>query len=233
MTQTKTRQSKTQSKSTTAKIPRHCQHVMTNGEYCRAMALRDRRYCHFHLVHRGRQLRARHMHDVAASNGIGSEYMRMDMPVLEDANAIQMALSHVADAVMNHAVDPKRAGLVLYALQIATLNFRNGVDFRPSEDAVMAEQYEEFEQDFQLGDFAPELKGETATTAAAQPSADIPGARKGTIAPTPDDAGARKPAIPLDPASIARIMQALPRIRSTGDGKVIERREPRPMGVAG
>ena len=119
------KQTKKQPNTAATNLPRHCEHVMTNGAFCRSMALRGGKFCHFHLIHLGRRIRAERRYEIAIKHDIDSRYIRMDLPLLEDANAVQLALSHVVDAVMNHAVDEKRAGLVLYALQTAVLNLRH------------------------------------------------------------------------------------------------------------
>lgn len=116
------RKVKSERRTVVAKIPRHCEHIMTNGEFCRSVALRGRKHCHFHLAYLGRKLRAERRHDIAMKNSFESKYIPMDLPLLEDANSVQLALSHVVDALMNNSVDTKRAGLLLYALQTATLN---------------------------------------------------------------------------------------------------------------
>lgn len=141
-----------------AKLPRHCEHVMTNGEFCQAMALRGRKFCHCHLVHRARRIRIEHRHELALRHDFEPKYMSLDIPLLEDSNAIQLALSNVAHAVMNHMIDDRRAGLVLYALQSAVLNLRNGVNFRPGAGALAAESYDNLEEEIGLGDLAPELR---------------------------------------------------------------------------
>ena len=46
------------------------------------------------------------------------------LPLLEDANSIQMALQQVMRLVLHHDVDYKTAGLLLYALQTASSNLR-------------------------------------------------------------------------------------------------------------
>lgn len=143
-----------------AKIARQCEHVMTNGEFCRAVALRSRKYCFFHLVHIGRRLRAERVHEIAMAIGGGASVLPMELPLLEDANSIQLALSHVIDDVMHSRLDNKRAGLVLYALQTASANLANGVNLSQREDATVVRSYDDFEEDYQLGDTAPELKVE-------------------------------------------------------------------------
>jgi hypothetical protein len=143
-----------------ARIARQCQHVMTNGEFCRAVALRGRKHCFFHLIHIGRRLRAERVHELALASHCDPSVLPMELPLLEDANAIQLALSHVIDDVMHSRLDNKRAGLVLYALQTASANLANGVNLKQRDDATVASSYDDFEEDYQLGDTAPELKVE-------------------------------------------------------------------------
>ncbi|MGO9563188.1 MAG: hypothetical protein ACLPPV_11095 [Candidatus Korobacteraceae bacterium] len=152
-----------------AKIARQCDHVMTNGEFCRAVALRGRKYCFFHLIHIGRRLRAERVHELAMAIQCDSSAMAMELPLLEDANAIQLALSQVIDDVMHSRLDNKRAGLVLYALQTASANLANGVDLGQRDGATAACRYDDFEEDYQLGCTAPELKVEEEPVAEGLP----------------------------------------------------------------
>src|SRR5271170_2892795 len=52
-------------------------------------------------------------------------YQAIEIPLLEDRSAIQHALTEVARAIANNNMDTKRAGLLLYSLQIASQNARN------------------------------------------------------------------------------------------------------------
>ena len=54
----------------------------------------------------------------------------LDLPVLEDANSIQVALMQVMRLLISHQIDHKTAGLLLYALQTASFNLRR-TDFEP------------------------------------------------------------------------------------------------------
>ena len=175
-----------------AKIARQCDHVMTNGEFCRAVALRGRKYCFFHLIHIGRRLRAERVHELAMAIQCDSSAMAMELPLLEDANAIQLALSQVIDDVMHSRLDNKRAGLVLYALQTASANLANGVDFSQKEGAVAARSYDDFEEDYQLGDTAPELKVEEEQVA------EDPHKPKDGLYGAPAEGLAEDPHIPKD-----------------------------------
>jgi hypothetical protein len=94
-------------------VPR-CQHVKMNGTQCGSPALRRRRHCFFH--ERIRRERAK----IAASAQHG-----FDLPLLEDANSVQVALMKVIQMLGSGRLDHKTAGLMLYALQTASTNLRN------------------------------------------------------------------------------------------------------------
>ena len=150
------------------KVPQQCEHIKSNGEFCGSPALRGRHYCYFHLTHIGRRLRAErsraHLAGVAREYGLNPEAaeaaseMALELPALEDANSIQIALMQVIDAILHNQLDNKRAGLVLYALQTASSNLNHGADFSQAASAVIAGGYESFEEDYELGDDAPELR---------------------------------------------------------------------------
>jgi hypothetical protein len=96
-------------------VPR-CQHVKVNGTQCGSPALRRRRRCYFH--EQVRVERARTQADVFAQR-------RFELPVLEDANSVQVALMKVMELLACGRMDHKTAGLMLYALQTAAVNLRN------------------------------------------------------------------------------------------------------------
>src|SRR5271168_4126138 len=93
-----------------------CQHVKVNGTQCGSPALRRRRLCFFHV--RCQEQRARIM---------GSQFgqARFVVPLLEDANAVQMALMQVMQLLGTGQMEHKTAALMLYALQTASCNLRN------------------------------------------------------------------------------------------------------------
>jgi hypothetical protein len=51
-----------------------------------------------------------------------AESIPLQLPVLEDSASIQLALIEVLQALAAHQLDPKRAGLLLYGLQVASAN---------------------------------------------------------------------------------------------------------------
>jgi len=95
-----------------------CRHIKTNGHRCQSAALRDTAFCYFHTRVR-----------VSAKAG-SSVTGNIQIPLLEDRAAIQIALTQIAGALLNSRLDARRAGLLLYALQIASQN----IDRRPHPD---------------------------------------------------------------------------------------------------
>ena len=95
-------------------IPR-CTHIKTNGTQCGSPALRGRRFCFFHKNWQGQQIQL---------NAQPASPLSFTMPVLEDADSVQVALMQVMRLILSGQLDPKIAGLLLYALQTASLNLR-------------------------------------------------------------------------------------------------------------
>src|ERR1022692_4613763 len=124
---------------------RTCKHVKANGEFCGSPALRGREYCYFHLTVLGRRLRTQ-KHIMQGEN----HYLQL--PTLEDANSIQMALMQVMEALLRDQIDNKLAGLLLYGLQIASSNLQQGANFAQSKSTTVAGSYDNFEQDYDLAD---------------------------------------------------------------------------------
>ena len=104
-----------------ASIPR-CQHIKINGTQCGSPALRRRRFCFFHQQWRQERI------------ALGAKRVRsarsFDLPVLEDANSIQITLMQIMRLILRGQLDPKSAGLLLYALQTASVNLRH-TEFEP------------------------------------------------------------------------------------------------------
>ncbi|MGB9363516.1 MAG: hypothetical protein WCA99_18065, partial [Candidatus Sulfotelmatobacter sp.] len=96
-------------------VPR-CQHVKVNGTQCGSPALRRRRRCYFH--EEVRVERAKSKADQFSQRGF-------EMPVLEDANAVQVALMKVLQMLARGQMEAKIAGLMLYGLQTASSNLKN------------------------------------------------------------------------------------------------------------
>jgi hypothetical protein len=97
-----------------------CRHIMPNGVKCHAPALLGKPYCYFHT----------RLHGLAARPARTPEEP-LKLPILEDRSAIQIALAQILDALGSAQLDPRRAGLFLYALQIASQNVERRQDIVP------------------------------------------------------------------------------------------------------
>jgi len=96
-------------------VPR-CQHVKVNGTQCGSPALRRRRRCYFHEGLRAERVRLK--------TDPYAKY-EFEIPLLEDANAVQVALMRVMQMLARGQMDVKKAGLLLYGLQTASANLKN------------------------------------------------------------------------------------------------------------
>ena len=106
-----------------------CEHIKTNGTQCGSPALRGKRFCYFHK--RWRDIRI-DVNDTRARLGRSL----VDMPVLEDAEAVQVSLMQIMRLILSRQVEPKTAGLLLYALQTASSNLRR-THFEPYQPHVV------------------------------------------------------------------------------------------------
>jgi hypothetical protein len=104
--------------------PTRCQHIKVNGTQCGSPALRRNRFCYFHKRHHDERV-ALHLDQL--KNGRVKDARRrrritIDLPVLEDANSIQVSIMQIMRLIIAGQLDGKTAGLLLYALQTASSN---------------------------------------------------------------------------------------------------------------
>jgi hypothetical protein len=92
----------------------HCQHIKVDGERCQSPALRDQKFCYFHDRCSPAQI------DVSTSAQFPPA--PFFLPVLEDAVSIQWGITQVCEHLLNRRLDAKKAGVLLYAMQIASSN---------------------------------------------------------------------------------------------------------------
>jgi hypothetical protein len=88
-----------------------CQHLKINGTQCGSPALRRNRFCFFHKPFQQEQIKLN-------SDGKRRSRANFVLPILEDANAIQVSLMQIMRLLASGQIDPKTAGLP-YALQTA------------------------------------------------------------------------------------------------------------------
>ena len=94
-----------------------CQHVMPSGRRCRAGRIQTARLCFFH----GRQ----HARRCYEADGNGHATLGHEIPEVEDRASIQIAINEVIRSLARNWIDSKKAGLLLYGLNIALQNLRN------------------------------------------------------------------------------------------------------------
>jgi len=98
---------------------KECRHIKSDGTKCHSHALTEKPFCYFH----------NRLHRLNAKPG--TPFDSVELPVLEDRSAIQLALSQVLSALGSARLDSKRAGLFLYGLQIASQNVDRRSDVVP------------------------------------------------------------------------------------------------------
>ncbi|MDQ2926209.1 MAG: hypothetical protein M3R43_11725 [Acidobacteriota bacterium] len=90
-----------------------CRHIFTAGHRCSSPCLRHEEFCYYHHATR---------RPLANPKERKARLSAFHLPNPEDRGAIQMAIGEVLQRIAANEIDPKRAGLLLYGLQIASLN---------------------------------------------------------------------------------------------------------------
>jgi hypothetical protein len=108
------------------KAPR-CTAVKEDGTVCGSPKIKDHVYCyaHFQML----QGRAK----------------KLVLPALEDANAIQMAVMRVQRALIDDEISEKKAGLLLYSIQIAAANAGKTTFGQAKDEDMVTEVREQVE----------------------------------------------------------------------------------------
>ena len=116
-----------------------CRHIFTDGHRCGSKCLRDQDFCYYH--HGARKPKP-------APDVYRDTHSSFELPVPEDRSAIQAGIGIILQRISSGRLDSKRAGLLLYALQIASLNL-------PKSQAVPQESVEEITLDEHNQSLAP------------------------------------------------------------------------------
>ena len=109
--------------------PNRCQHIKINGVQCGSPALRRHRFCFFHKRYHEESIRL-------ATDKARRSPGTFTLPLLEDANSIQIALMEVMSLLLARQIDHKTASLLLYALQTASGNLSR-TRFNPNEHDII------------------------------------------------------------------------------------------------
>jgi len=108
-----------------------CEHIKPGGAPCGSPALRDHKYCYYHMGLRKAVPTATMFVRANPYRKDGDDYAIFDLPFLEDAAAIQIGFMQLIQAVAWEEIDARRAKLILSALHGAAANLRK-------MDAVLA-----------------------------------------------------------------------------------------------
>ena len=145
--------------STTASRRFQCRHIFADGHRCGSPCLRGEELCYFHHTTR------RPIVDLHARR---SRQSRFDLPLPEDRSSIQSSIGEVLRRLSRNEIDPRRAGLLLYGLQIASSNLPRTLAAKPA--AQPAEVVDEIVLHPTLGPLAPTAEVGASSVASARSS---------------------------------------------------------------
>ncbi len=130
-----------------------CRHIFTDGHRCGSICLRGEPFCYYHHTTR----------KPAPRQSLGKK-SSFDLPLPEDRSAIQASIGIILQKIASNDLDPRRAGLLLYGLQIASLNLPKQ---QRDQDEDAAEQVHEITTHPEHGTLAPqtEIKEEKSSIA--------------------------------------------------------------------
>jgi hypothetical protein len=134
-----------------------CRHIFTDGRRCASPCLRQEEFCYYHHTTR---------RPVANPRRPRSRRSSFDLLLPEDRSAIQASIGQVLQRIASNEIDPRRAGLLLYGLQIASLNLpKHEYRTRPlTKPAAEPQTVEEIIIDPTLGVLAPRTEVSEITT---------------------------------------------------------------------
>jgi hypothetical protein len=121
-----------------------CRHIFTDGHRCGSICLRGEPFCYYHHTTR----------KPAPRQSLGKK-SSFDLPLPEDRSAIQASIGIILQKIASNDLDPRRAGLLLYGLQIASLNLPK---HHRDQDEEAPEQVHEITTHPELGTLAPQTE---------------------------------------------------------------------------
>jgi hypothetical protein len=124
-----------------------CRHIFTDGRRCRAACLKGEQFCYYH--HTSRK-------PVAAPRDRQRRRSTFTLPVIDDRSSIQAAINEILQRIATNQIDPRRAGLALYAIQTAAVNLPRQPLPSPGEKTREPDLVEEVEVHPTFGNLAPQ-----------------------------------------------------------------------------
>jgi hypothetical protein len=101
-----------------------CEKVREDGTVCGSPQMKGYRYCYTH------------------ERMLQTQSQKLDLPALDDANGIQMAIMRVQKALIDDEITEKKAGLLLYSLQMASSNLKHTTFTSKDKKDVVTEMRE-------------------------------------------------------------------------------------------
>jgi hypothetical protein len=101
-----------------------CEHIKDNGIRCGSPAMRHVHFCYFH----------RRAHHPPVPLG-DRDYVP---PVMESRESLQIAITHVLQALTSGNIQPKVANSIFYGIFLATKTLRMPADAAPAETSALA-----------------------------------------------------------------------------------------------
>jgi hypothetical protein len=130
-----------------------CRHIFIDGRRCGSPCLRQEEFCYYHHTTRK---------PIVGPRRRRSRRSAFQLPLPEDRSAIQSSIGEVLQRIASNDIDPRRAGLLLYGLQIASLNLAQSRT--ATKASAERETVEEISIDPTLGILAPRAEVSKATT---------------------------------------------------------------------
>ena len=134
-----------------------CRHIFTDGHRCGSPCLRHEDFCYYHHTTR---------RPVQDPRQRPARTALFDLPMPEDRAAIQLSIGEVLRRIARNEIDPRRAGLLLYGLQIASTNLpRQTKPSRNTRDEAPSTSIEDITTDPEQGLLAPQSEYDQDTAA--------------------------------------------------------------------
>src|SRR5260370_3463029 len=107
-----------------------CQHIKVNGTQCGSPALREEKYCYFHM-----RWHASRMSVILKER----EHWIAGLHTIEDGNSVQVGLAEVMRLLVTEEIYHKTGALLLYAMQTASANLKR-TSFEPEPTRVVIDR---------------------------------------------------------------------------------------------
>lgn len=106
-----------------------CRHIKPDGGRCGSPALRNEHFCYYH--HNGRRSGPRQPQVNSVTARKASTFDLPSPADLSEHSGLGLALGLILHKIAHNEIDPRRAGLLLYGLQIASMNLKRSTTIKP------------------------------------------------------------------------------------------------------